>query len=62
MGQKFRSYDKFTAGRPAMKIDFDGSGPAYKSYMGAVVSIIFICLSSVFLFSKIMTLYNDSHI
>ena len=62
VGQKFRSYDKFSAGRPAMRIDFEGTGPAYKSYMGAIVSISFILISAIFLFSKIMTLYNHSSI
>ena len=60
MGRKFRSYDKFTVGRPQMKVDFDGAGPAYKSYMGAAVSITFIVLSSIFLYSKILVLYNIS--
>ena len=45
-----------------MKLDFEGSGPAYKSYMGATVSIIFIVISATFLFSKILILVNNSHI
>ena len=45
-----------------MKVDFEGSGPAYKSYMGACVSITFIVLSSIFLYIKISTIYNDSHV
>ena len=45
-----------------MKVDFEGAGPAYKSYMGAVVSIIFIVLSATFLCSKILVLYNVTHV
>ena len=60
MGHKFRSYDKFSVGKPALKIDFDGSGGAYLSYMGSFVSIIFIVISAIFLYSKIMILYNVS--
>ena len=59
-GRKFRSYDKFSVGKPQMKIDFDGAGPAYKSYAGAATSIMFIALSSVFLYSKILILANVS--
>ena len=59
-GRKFRSYDKFSVGKPQMKVDFEGAGPAYKSYMGAAVSIIFIVLSSIFLYSKFMILVNVS--
>ena len=62
VGRKYRSYDKFTVGKPQMKIDFESAGPAYKSYMGATVSIIFIVISAVFLFSKILILVNNSHI
>ena len=42
-----------------MKVDFEGSGPAYKSYMGAVVSIIFIAISCFFLYSKVIVLVYD---
>ena len=62
VGRKYRSYDKFTVGKPQMKVDFEGAGPAYKSYMGATVSIIFIVISAIFLFSKILILVNNSHI
>ena len=59
-GRKFRSYDKFSVGKPQMKVDFEGAGPAYKSYMGAVSSMMFIALSSIFLISKIMIIANVS--
>ena len=62
VGRKYRSYDKFTVGKPQMKVDFEGSGPAYKSYMGATVSIIFIVISATFLLSKILILVNNSHV
>ena len=62
VGRKFRSYDKFSAGAPSIKIDFEGAGPGYKSYMGAFVSIVYIILVSVFLYSKCATLYNDTDI
>lgn len=62
VGRKFRSYDKFSAGAPGIKIDFDGAGPGYKSYMGAFVSIVYIILVSVFLYSKCATLYHDTAI
>ena len=62
VGRKFRSYDKFTAGKPQMKVDFEGAGPAYKSYMGAAVSIIFIVISIIFLISKILILVNNSQV
>ena len=45
-----------------MKVDFEGNGPAYKSYMGAAVSIAFIALSAIFLYSKILVLYNVSQV
>lgn len=44
-----------------MKLDFEGSGPAYKSYMGAAVSIIFTVMVTIFFFSKLMILVDDSH-
>ena len=44
-----------------MKVDFEGAGPAYKSYMGATVSIIFIILSVGFLYKKVGVLANSSH-
>ena len=59
---KFSSYDKFTAGRPALKIDFEGQGAAYKSYMGAFISIVFIVITLAFFYIKCLTLYNSSHI
>ena len=57
---KFRSYDKFTAGRPQLKVDFEGTGPAYKSYMGAAVSILYIIMVTTFLWSKVTILVNSS--
>ena len=45
-----------------MKIDFEGAGPAYKSYMGATVSIIFILISATFLMNKIVVLVTSSQI
>ena len=45
-----------------MKFDFEGTGPAYKSYMGAAVSIIFIVISTIFLYSKFLVLYNVSSV
>ena len=45
-----------------MKVDFEGLGPAYKSYMGACVSIIFIIITLIFFYVKCMTLYNRSHV
>lgn len=59
---KFRACDKFTAGRPQLKVDFDGTGPAYKSYMGAVVSILYTLLSATYLYLKIVTLSNGNHV
>ena len=44
-----------------MKLDFEGSGPAYKSYMGAAVSVIFSVMVTIFFFSKLMILIDDSH-
>ena len=40
---------------------FEG-GPAYVSYMGALCSAIFISISAVFLYSKIMVLVNVSKV
>ena len=45
-----------------MKVDFEGAGPAYKSYMGATVSIIFILISATFLMNKIVVLVTSSQI
>lgn len=45
-----------------MKVDFEQAGPAYKSYMGAAVSIIFILLSATFLYKKLTVLVQNSHI
>ena len=42
-----------------MKVDFEGSGPAYKSYMGATVYYIFWCMLVLFFFSKLAILIND---
>ena len=61
--RKFRSYDKFSVGRPAFKIDFEGGpGGAYQSYMGALLSLVFILISVIFLYSKIMIMVNVSQI
>ena len=60
MGHKFRSYDKFTVGRPMMKVDFEGLGPAYKSYMGAAVSMTYIFMVLFFLIHKLIILFEDS--
>ena len=62
IGRKFRSYDKFSVGKPALKINFEGAGGAYMSYMGAFVSIVFIVISSIFLYSKILIMYNVSQV
>ena len=62
VSHKFRSYDKFSVGRPANKIDFDGNGPGYKSYMGACISILYIIMVCVFLYSKCATWLADSSI
>ena len=61
VGRKFRSLDDFGQ-RTAMKIDFEGAGSTYQSYMGATVSVIFFSISAIFLFSKIMVLYNTSSV
>ena len=45
-----------------MKVDFEGSGPAYKSYMGAAVYYIFWCMLVLFFFSKLSILINDGQI
>ena len=62
IARKFRSYDKFSVGKPAMKIDFEGAGGAYQSYMGAFVSIVFILISAIFLYSKIMVMLHVSQV
>lgn len=62
IARKFRSYDKFTVGKPAMKIDFEGAGGAYQSYMGAFVSIVFVVISAIFLYSKIMVMYHITQV
>ena len=45
-----------------MKVDFEGSGPAYKSYMGATIYYIFWCMLVLFFFSKLSILINDDQI
>ena len=45
-----------------MKIDFEGSGPAYKSYMGATVYYIFWCMLVLFFASKLSILIDDGQI
>ena len=39
-----------------MKIDFEGAGVGYKSYCGAFISVTYITLVVVFLWSKVQTL------
>ena len=62
IARKFRSYDKFTVGKPALKINFEGAGGAYQSYMGAFVSIVFIVISAIFLYSKIMVMHHITQV
>ena len=54
----FRSYDKFSVGKPAMKIEFEGAGGAYQSYMGALLSLLFVLISAAFLSSKAFILHS----
>ena len=43
-----------------MKLDFEGSGPAYKSYMGAFISSTYVFMVLIFLYSKLIILVEDS--
>ena len=43
-----------------LKVDFDGLGPAYKSYMGAAVSVTYVLMVCIFLFHKLLILFDDS--
>ena len=43
-----------------MKIEFEGAGGAYQSYMGALLSILFILLSASFLYSKALVLLHNT--
>jgi len=45
-----------------MKLDFEGSGPAYKSYMGAAVYCIFWSMLIVFFYNKLLIMINDNQI
>ena len=45
-----------------MKVDFEGSGPAYKSYMGATVYYIFWFMLVFFFASKLSILISDGQI
>ena len=56
--RKVRSIDKYGQ-KPAFKMRFEGGG-AYVSYMGALCSAIFISISLIFLYSKIMVLVEVS--
>ena len=58
--RKLRSVDKFGQ-KPGYKVQYEGGG-AYVSYMGALCSVIFIMISLIFLYSKIMVLVNVSRI
>ena len=58
--RKLRSVDKFGQ-KPGYKVQYEGGG-AYVSYMGALCSVIFIMISLIFLYSKIMVLINVSRI
>ena len=58
--RKLRSIDKFGQ-KPGYKVQYEGGG-AYVSYIGALCSLIFIMISMVFLYSKIMVLVNVSRI
>ena len=58
--QKLRSIDKFGQ-KPIFKMKFEGGG-AYVSYMGALCSAIFITISAIFFYSKIMVLIEVSSV
>ena len=58
--RKLRSVDKYGQ-KPGFNLQFEG-GKAYVSYMGAICSVIFITISMIYLYSKIMTLINVSRI